>query len=153
MLKKKLVHLVVGAVLSAAISVPAMAMDKNYKRGSVWSVTLVKVDPGKGDDYLDSLKDAFMRVNDEAVKEKVILSYKILVGDASNTTDWNVMIMTEAANFGALDTMEAKMDAIAAKAYGTMEKADATDKEAMTNRAKIRTIFGDKMMQEIHFVK
>lgn len=153
MLKMKLVNLVAGAMLLAAISAPVTAMDKNYKRGSVWSVTLVKVEPGKGDDYLDSLKDAFMRVNDEAVKEKVILSYKILVGDASNNTDWNVMIMTEAANFGALDTMEAKMDAIATKAYGSLDKAEASDKEAMTNRAKIRTIFGDKMMQEIHFVK
>jgi len=114
---------------------------------------LVKVEPGKGDDYIDSLKDAFIRVNDEAIKEKVILSYKILVGDAANNTDWNVMIMTEAANFAALDTMEAKFDAIAAKAYGSLDKAEATDKEAMTNRAKIRTIFGDKMLQEIHFVK
>jgi len=153
MLKRKLVHLVVGAVLTAAICVPATAMDKNYKRGSVWTVTLVKVEPGKGDDYIDSLKDAFIRVNDEAIKEKVILSYKILVGDAANNTDWNVMIMTEAANFAALDTMEAKFDAIAAKAYGSLDKAEATDKEAMTNRAKIRTIFGDKMLQEIHFVK
>lgn len=153
MLKMKLVRLAVGAVLLAAIAMPATAMDKNYKRGSVWSVTLVKVEPGKGDEYLDSLKDAFMRVNDEAVKEKVILSYKILVGDASNNTDWNVMIMTEAPNFASLDTMEAKMDAIAAKAYGSLDKAEATDKEAMTSRAKIRTIYGDKMLQEIHFVK
>ena len=153
MLKMKLVRLAVGAVLLAAIAMPATAMDKNYKRGSVWSVTLVKVEPGKGDEYLDSLKDAFMRVNDEAVKEKVILSYKILVGDASNNTDWNVMIMTEAPNFASLDTMEAKMDAIAAKAYGSLDKAEATDKEAMTSRAKIRTIYGDKLLQEIHFVK
>ncbi|TLY53497.1 MAG: hypothetical protein E6K53_00760 [Gammaproteobacteria bacterium] len=153
MFKKKLVHLVVGAMLLGTICTAATAMDKNYKRGSVWSVTLVKVDPGKGDDYLDSLKDAFMRVNDEAIKEKVLLSYKILVGDASNSTDWNVLIMTEAANFAALDTMEAKMDAIAAKAYGSLDKAEASDKEAMTNRAKIRTIYGDKMLQEIHFVK
>jgi len=57
MLKMKLVNLVAGAMLLAAISAPVTSMDKNYKRGSVWSVTLVKVEPGKGDDYLDSLKE------------------------------------------------------------------------------------------------
>ncbi len=153
MLKMKLATLVAGAALLAAMSGAATAMDKNYTRGTVWGLTMVRVEPGHGDDYIDSLKANFTTVMDQAIKEKVIVSYKIFMGDSSGPNDWNVLIMTEGPNWASIDTAEAKFDVIRAKLQGSVEKADAADREMMTNRAKIRTIFGDKTMQEIHFVK
>jgi len=142
-----------AVLLLAAAASSASAADKNYTRGSVWLVSMIQVEPGKGDDYIDSLKQEYTTVYEEAIKQKVILSYKILEGDAANPNDWDVMIETEVANFAAIDGLEAKFDAIAEKILGSQAKADETDKQAMAARAAIRKIFGEKVMQEIHYTK
>ncbi|MBS0583890.1 MAG: hypothetical protein JSS42_12390 [Proteobacteria bacterium] len=153
MFKMKMRHFVVGTALLAMASAPAIAADKNYTKGSVWRVDMIRVDPGRMDDYIDSLKAEYTTVMEQAIKEKVILSYKIMVGDSANPQDWDVLILIEAPNWASIDTAEAKFDAIGTKLRGSMEKSDAMDKEAMADRAKIRHIFGGKAMQEIHYVK
>jgi hypothetical protein len=139
--------------LLAAFGQPAFAADKNYTRGSVWIVSLIKTEPGKSDDYIDSLKAEYTTLYEEALKQKIVLSYKILVGDSANPDDWDVLIEQELPNFAALDTLEEKFDGIAAKLYGSQTKADDTQKQEMTARVAIRKIFGGKIMQEIHYVK
>jgi hypothetical protein len=63
------------------------------------------------------------------------------------------MILTELPNYAAIDTLEAKFDAIAEKAFGSQAKADENDKKEMADRVAIRKIFGGKVLQEIHYVK
>jgi len=140
-------------LLAATLALPSLAADKNYTRGSIWTVTMIKTEPGKQDDYIDSLKAEYVSVYEEAIKQKVITSFKILTGDYSNPGDWDVLILTEAPNFAAIDTMEAKFDAIAAKIYGSEVKAEDNDKKSMSDRAPIRKVYGGKLMQEIHYVK
>jgi hypothetical protein len=149
----KIAKLFAATLVLAAAAVPSLAADKNYTRGSVWGTSLIKTEPGKSDDYIDSLKATYTTIYDEAIKEKVILSYKIFVTNAATPDDWDVMILTEFPNFAAIDTAEAKFDAIAAKLYGTLDKADESDKKDMAARAPIRKIFGTKLMQEIHYNK
>lgn len=149
----KLVRCFAAALLAAVFALPSVAADKNYTKGSVWSVTMIKTEAGKQDEYLDSLKAQYTGLYDEAVKQKVITSYKILIGDSSNPGDWDVLILTEAPNYAAIDTIEGKFDAIAEKIYGSQAKADETDKKAMTDRLPIRKIYGGKLMQEIRYVK
>ncbi|MEP6939215.1 MAG: hypothetical protein ABI846_05580 [Rudaea sp.] len=151
MFRTKLVLFFAGAAMLASSA--SFAKDPNYTNGSVWGVTMIRVEPGHGDDYIDSLKANYTTVMDEAVKEKAILSYKILVGNSANPSDWSVLILIEGPNWASLDTAEAKFDAIGTKLRGSMAKSDATDKEDMTSRVKFRSIFGSKSMQEIHFVK
>ena len=149
----KIVNGLAALLMLASLSSSAYAADKNYTRGSVWLVSLIKVEPGKGDDYVDSIKATIQGVYDEAIKEKVILSYKVLVGDSASPNDWDTVILVELPNYAALDTLETKFDAIGEKVYGSADKADATDKKAMADRAPIRTVFGEKILQEIHFAK
>ena len=140
-------------LLAATLSLSALAADKNYSRGSLWGITMIKTEPGKQNDYIDSLKTEYASVYDEAVKEKVILSYKILAGDAANPGDWDVAVLIEMPNYASLDTIEAKFDAIAAKIFGSEAKADDTTKKLMGDRVAIRKIYGDKLLQELHFTK
>ena len=63
------------------------------------------------------------------------------------------MILIEAPNWASLDGAPDKFDALAAKFAGSEAKADETSKRQMSDRAKIRTIFGGKNMQEIVFAK
>ncbi len=131
----------------------AFAADKNYKKTSVWQVSFISTEAGQSDTYLDSLKNSYMTVMEEAKKQGLVLSYKILTGDRANPQDWDVMIMIEYPNWSSFDTIEEKFDAITAKFYGSNDKADEHSKKEMSDRVKIRTIFGGKAMQEIQFVK
>jgi hypothetical protein len=131
----------------------AAAADKNYKKGSVWSVGMISTEAGQSDTYLDSLKASYTTVMEEAKRQGLVLSYKILVGDRANPQDWDVMILIEYPNWSSFDTAQEKFDAITAKYYGSMEKSDDHTKKEMADRVKIRTIFGGKQMQEIQFVK
>jgi len=129
------------------------AADKNYKKGSVWNVALIATEPGQTDTYIDSLKANYTTVMEEARKQGIVSSYKILVGDRANPQDWDLMILIEYPNWAAFDTAEEKYDAITAKMFGSADKADDNVKQQMKERVKLRTIFGGKQMQEIHFVK
>lgn len=114
---------------------------------------MTKAESGGTDDYLDSLKAEHTTVFDEAIREKVLLSYEIMIGDAANPDDGNILIEKEVPNWAALDTIEAKMDAIADTVYGSQAGADESDKQAMRAHAAIRKIRGDKALQEIYLTK
>jgi len=135
------------------VSSMAFAADKNYKKGSVWHAAFITTEAGQTDAYLDSLKGNYTTVMEEAKKQGLLLQYKIMIGDRADPHDWDVMILIEYPNWSSFDTIEEKFDAITAKYYGSMDKADEHDKKEMADRMKIRSIFGGKTLQEIHFVK
>jgi hypothetical protein len=149
----RIVKHVAAILLLAALATPSLAADKNYTRGSVWITSLIRSEPGKQDDYVDSLKRQYTTLYEEALKEKVILSYKILLGNSANPEDWDVLILTEVPSFAAFDTLEAKFDAIGEKLMGSQEKSDEAVKKDMADRSAIRKIFGGKLLQEIHYTK
>jgi hypothetical protein len=131
----------------------AWAAEKHYKPTTVWSVSLISVEPGQTDAYLESLRGYYTSVMEEAIRQKLVLSYRIFVGSRSNPNDWDLMILIEGPNWASLDGLDDKFDAIAAKMAGSTDKADAQQKKEMGERAKIRTIFGGKMMQQVEFTK
>jgi len=140
--------------LALLLIAPAVqAADKHYKPTSVWSVSLISVEPGQTETYLESLRGYYTSVMDEAMRQKLVLSYKIFVGDRANPHDWDVMILIEGPNWASLDGLDDKFEAIAAKLAGSADKADSQQKKEMGERAKIRTIFGNKLMQQIEFTK
>ena len=144
-------------VLIAAIMMFAAtagyAADKGYKLGNVWNVSLISVEAGQSDDYIKSLKNFYSTVMDEAIKEKLVVSFKMLEGNRASPQDWNFLILIEYKNWAAFDGISDKFDAIAARIAGSQTKADEMDKKAMTDRVKMRTIFGNKQMQEVVLTK
>src|SRR4029434_8591009 len=73
-----------------------------YTEGPVWVLTMVKTKSGLGDDYLKSIGQTVKPVYDEEKKQKIILDYKILEGDAMGAQDFNVLIMVQYPNMAAL---------------------------------------------------
>lgn len=130
-----------------------LAAEKKYKETTVWNVTMIRVEPGQTETYLESLRSYYTTVMKEAVKQKLIISYKVLSGESANPQDWDIMILTEWPNFAAFDTAEEKFDAIRARLMGSIAKADEADKKAMADRVKIRSIFGSKLLRQIEFAK
>jgi hypothetical protein len=124
-----------------------------YEDGTVWSLTFVRTAANKGDDYLKGLADTWVANMDEAKKEGLIVSYKILQGNAANEDDFDLILMIENKNLAALDpdeSRDAKFDAIEKK---IRDKMGAKYESTITNYDDIRDLLGTKLMREIHLKK
>ena len=116
-----------------------------YTEGSVWEITMVRAKTGMSDDYLKNLAKAYKSTSDEAKKQGIIMDYKILLGDAANADDFDILLMVQYKNMAALDGLREKTDPIAAKLIGGEEQL----REGSIKRMEIRDILGSKTMREI----
>jgi hypothetical protein len=121
-----------------------LAQEAPYTEGNVWGITLVRVKPGMLDDYLKNLIGAWKKENEQAKKEGLVLSYKVIGAPAANKDDWNLMLMVEFKNMAALDEADAKFRAIASKLATEEEQ-----KKGVHARAEVREIIGDKLGREL----
>lgn len=142
--------LVCGVLLGLSLlASQAMAQDKPYREGSVWSITMIRVKPGMFDTYMREVLPQRKKIMDEAKKAGLVLSEKILSGPSSGRDDFDVLLMTEYKNFAALDGMDAKFDVIMNKIVGSEDKQVQT----MSKRGEVREIMGEKLMQELWYAK
>jgi hypothetical protein len=124
-----------------------------YEDGTVWSLTFVRTGANKTDDYLKGLASTWVANMEEAKNEGLILSYKILQGNAANEDDYDLILMIENKNMATFDPnkeRDAKFDAIEKKIKDKMgDEYDVT----ITNYDDIRDLLGTKVMREIHLKK
>jgi hypothetical protein len=126
-------------------SVVVYGQEKPYTEGSVWIITMVRVKPGMLDVYMRDVLPLRKKINEEAKKQGLILSDRILTGSASRRDDFDVMFLTEYKNWATFDGITAKYDAIESKIIGSEEK----QVQLMSKRAEVREILGEKTMQEL----
>jgi hypothetical protein len=121
-----------------------------YDQGTVWSLTFVRTGANVADDYLKDLSKTWKASMDEAVKEGLIVSYKVLFGAAANEDDYNIVLMIENENMAVFDSnpeRDAKWDVIQKKIEESMKgEFDGTVK----NYENIRQLYGTKLMREIY---
>src|SRR6059036_2772190 len=144
-MKKILVILAVVALSTAWARFCVAQSDAPYTEGTVWNITMVKTKAGLGDQYLKGLAKTLKGTLDEAKKQNLIISYKILLGDAATPQDFNILVMVESKNMAALDNGREKFDPIARKTVGTTDQQQAI----AVKRLDIREIMGIKLMREI----
>ena len=106
---------------------------------------MVKTKTGMEDDYLKQLGQALKPIFEEEKKQKLILDYKILLGDASSPHDYNILIMVEYANMAAFDGLREKTDPIEAKIMGSEDQR----RQVTMKRLDVREILGTKTMRAI----
>ena len=131
--------------LLALISAGALAQEKPWTEGSVWSISMIRVKPGMFDVYMREVLPLRKKINDEAKKQGLLVSSHVLAGNAVGRDDFDVVFMDEYKNWAAFDGMTAKYDAITSKLVGPEEK----QVQLMTKRTEVREILGDKVMQEL----
>ncbi|MDB5228321.1 MAG: hypothetical protein JWN78_2514 [Bacteroidota bacterium] len=122
-----------------------MAQDKPFKDGTVWQLSFIKSKPNMGEEYLKGLSATWKKVHDEAIKQGLLVSYKILSGEASNPGDWDILLMEEFKNMAAMEGQDAKWDAIMTSVVGNQDQQKALSMK----RVEIRDIYGGKMMREL----
>jgi hypothetical protein len=135
----------IAAICSAQTSSPPISGGRPYVEGPVWTLTMIKTKAGLDDDYFRQISQTVKPVYEEEKKQKIILDYKILNGDATGSHDFNIVIMVEYPNMAALDGLRDKMDPIVEKVMGSEEQRRAT----AVKRLDIREILGTKTMREI----
>jgi hypothetical protein len=116
-----------------------------YTEGHVWTLTMIKTKTGLDDDYLRQITGSVKPIYDEEKKQKIIVDYKILMGDTHGRDDYNILIMVEYPNMAALDGLRDKMDPLIEKVMGNQDQQRAT----AVKRLDIREILGTKTMREI----
>ena len=111
----------------------------------MWEVSFVRTTTGMTNDYLRNLAGIWKINCEEAKKQGLVLSYKILSGAAANKEDWDLMLMIEYKNMATFDGAEAKWEAISAKLVGSEEQRKA----GYTKRSEMREILGLKIAREL----
>ena len=132
-------------LVTQCYSLRASAQDLPYKEGTVWDIAFVSTKPGMKNDYLKSLAANWRRIHEEAKKQGLILSYRILSGAAANEKDWDVMLMTEYKDMAALDGFEEKWGALQSRIFGSQQ--DVTT--IYTKQGEMRKILGEKTVREV----
>jgi hypothetical protein len=132
-------------VFALTFSTTISAQEKSYKDGSVWQIGFIKANANMNVEYLNNLKNNWKVIRDEAVKQGLILSYKILQGSAANPEDWDIMLMTEYKSLAAMEASEDKWEAISKKIIG----GEDAMKKLNESRVSMRTIYGGKLLKEV----
>ena len=116
-----------------------------YNEGPVWALSMIKTKTGLNDEYLKQITGTVKPVYDEAKKQKLILDYKILNGEASSPHDFNILILVAYPNWAAFDSLRDKMDPLLEKVMGSEEQRT----QMAVKRLDVREILGTKTMREI----
>ncbi len=106
---------------------------------------MIKTKTGLTDEYLKQITGTVKPVYDEEKKQKIVLDYKILNGEASGPQDFNILILVEYPNWATFDNLRDKMDPVVEKIMGPEDQRRAT----AVKRLDIREILGTKTMREI----
>jgi len=73
-----------------------------YNEGPVWTLTMIKTKTGLADEYLKQITGSVKPIYDEEKKQKIILDYRILNGEASGPQDFNILILVELSELGCI---------------------------------------------------
>ena len=106
---------------------------------------LAAIKSGRGDDYYNDVRASLKRQLDQSKRQGVILSYKFISTDATNPTDWNMLLMVEYKNMAALDGLREKVEPIASRTVGPREER----RDRAIKRNDIREVIGTKLGREI----
>jgi hypothetical protein len=149
---KKITILMVSMFVCALLIFPTIlhAQDKPvYTTNSVWNLTFVKLKPNVGDDYLKGISKTWKASMDEMASAKLIKSYKILLGDASNEEDFDLILMIEYPNFAAFDANPERDKKIQEIEKKIKDGLGEDYQKTISNYSTLREITGSKVMSEI----
>jgi len=112
----------------------------------LWNITLVKVDPNMGDDYLEGLRESWVASNRVAKELGQIEDFAIYRSQLENSGDVNLFLVVEFANSDQLDPNKAEYDKFM-KAWG--EANQKRSREITKNYPAMRKITGEYMVRKI----
>jgi DNA-binding Lrp family transcriptional regulator len=134
-----------GALVTG--SPPSFAQDneRSYTEGVVVSVSNIRTEPGKFDDYLKYLATTYKTVMEEYKKAGIILDYAVYQNVPTNLSEPDLILTITYKNLGALDNLDARQDPIARKVWGSLQASN----QAVAERGKLRTQLGGRLLRQL----
>ena len=138
------VSLLIVFVLTVSAVVVAQ-VNRPFRNGSVWSISLIKMKPGMETAYLKYIAGDWKREQEALKKDGQILSYKVITTETHGSNDWNIMLMSEYKDLATIEANEAKADNLAQTVIGNDEK----QMEGYRERLQIREVLDVRTAREI----
>lgn len=142
---KKFILLLSAALLTASTSLALADDDHAYTEGPVMSVSFVRTQPGMFDEYLRYLDKTYKPLMDEAKKAGIIVDWAVYSTRPRDAQDADLVLTITYKNLAALDNLQARMDPLSKKAFGSLPKAAA----ASADREKLRKDVGGQLVRQL----
>jgi hypothetical protein len=142
--------LLITALLFTFFAQSALAQLEPFKdydiSNELWNITLIKVDPNMGDDYLEGLRETWVASNKVAKELGQIEDFSIYRSQLENSGDVNLFLVTKFANNDQLKPNKEEYDKFM-KAWG--EANQERSREITKNYPGMRKITGEYLVREI----
>jgi len=143
-MKRLLVSSLIVLVLTVTVAVVAQ-VNRPFRNGSVWSISLIRMNPGMENAYLNYVAGEWKREQEALKKDGQSLSYKVITTETHGSGDWNIMLMTEYKDLATMEANEAKADNLAQTVVGNDEK----QMQGYRDRLQIREVLDVRTAREI----
>ena len=142
---KKPILLLLAAILTISASVTRADEDHAYTQGPVVIVSFVRTEPGMFDDYMRYLATTYKHIMDANKKQGIIIDYAIFQARPRDPQDADLILTVTYKNMAAFDDLQARTDAGAKQAFGSLAKAAS----ASADRGKLRKDVGSQMVRQL----
>jgi len=112
----------------------------------LWNITLIRVHPNMGDDYLEGIKETWVASNKVAKELGQIEDFKIFRSQLPQSGDVNLFLVVKFADSSQLEPNKAEYDKFM-KAWGA--EREAQNREITKNYPAMREITGEYLVREI----
>lgn len=141
--------LALGALMLSSWANADMKMYEDYELSkSVVSMTTVKVDTGKGEDYLEGLKQTWVESNEVAKKLGHISDYGIYVSILPESGDFNVVLIVNLGELADYAPSKKKYDAFMKQ---WSEKKVKQSEAIAETYPELREIVGEYLLNAVEF--
>ena len=144
-MKKGLLTLLFGISLVMSASVTSAKEDRPYKDGPVTDVSFIRTKPGRFDDYMKWVATVWKQSNEEAKKAGIIVGYRVSTSEPRNPSDPDLILEVTYPNMATFDGLTDKMDAIAEKVEGSVQKSNQNE----IDRGSLRDVLGSVLTREL----
>jgi hypothetical protein len=112
----------------------------------LWNITLIRVEPNMGDDYLEGIKQTWVASNKVAKELGQIEDFKIFRSELPQSGDVNLFLVVKFADSSQLEPNKAEYDKFM-KAWG--EEREKQNREITKNYPAMREITGEYLVREV----
>lgn len=136
------------AALVAAPAAAQLQVWEDYEiSDAAWSVTMVKLDPGTQDIYLEGLKSTWVAANEVAKSLGHVEDYAIYANQAVASGAFDLLLVIKFPNTAVMAPSRERYNAFM-EAWGN-ENMDASNEKVLELYNEIREIQGEYLLREI----
>jgi hypothetical protein len=126
-------------------SVAAAADEHPFTEGQIVTVSAIRTEYGKFDEYMKFLDTTWKATQEAAKKAGYSTGYKVVAVQPRGENDPDIYLVVYFKNWAALDGATAKGDAIAKEVNGSVAAAN----QGAVDRGKIRRVLGSWTGQQL----